>query len=108
MDVKKEKMAMALSKYDGNISAACKEVGINRSTYYDWIEKDPDFVQRVQEVEESVIDAVEQKLQELIQKENNVTATIFFLKTKGKKRGYTEDAASSNQEIKIKEIKIVK
>ena len=108
MDVKKEKMAISLSKHNGNISAACKEVGINRLTYYNWIEKDPDFVKRVQEVEESVIDAVEQKLQELILEDNNVTATIFFLKTKGKKRGYTEDSVQGNQEIKIQEIKIVK
>lgn len=73
----------------GNISESCKIVGIDRSTYYRWMESDKAFADSIDEVYERNTDFVETKLMKLIN-EGNPTAIIFYLKTKGKKRGYIE------------------
>lgn len=79
----------ALSDAGSNVSSACRAVKINRSTYYGWMEKDIKFSEAVEDIKESMIDLAESKLMELV-KEKNITAIIFFLKTRGKDRGYIE------------------
>ena len=86
------KKGVFLKKYEstlGNISISCNEAKINRSTFYAWMEKDADFRQQVEAINEKSVDFVESALLNQI-KEGNTTATIFFLKTKGKNRGYIE------------------
>src|SRR5690606_5307349 len=50
---------------------------------------DPEFAEAVNEINEVSLDFVESTLFKLIAK-GNVAATIFFLKTRAKRRGYTE------------------
>ena len=88
-DKKKKDFLVSLKKNNGNISEACIAANIGRQTYYDWIEKDEVFRQDSNDAQESLIDLVESKLLENI-KDNDNTSIIFFLKTKGKKRGYIE------------------
>lgn len=86
------KKEVFLNKFEsslGNISLSCDEAKINRSTYYDWLEKDEVFKQKVESINEKSIDFVESALFKQI-RDGNTTATIFFLKTKGKNRGYVE------------------
>ena len=85
---KKELFLEALKNKCGNISEACKSRNISRQTYYRWIE-DKDFLEQCDNVNESLIDNAESKLLELINSKN-VVAIIFYLKCKGKSRGYTE------------------
>ena len=92
---KKKKLIDALAKKRGNITEACKAANIGRQTYYDWKDKDKDFKQACEDAEESLLDKSEDKLMELIEG-GNVIATIFHLKTKGKKRGYVE-----KQEVEV-------
>lgn len=73
----------------GIICVACASTGINRSTYYRWKESDKEFADAVGEIMDAQVDYVESKLMELINA-HDTTATIFYLKTKGKKRGWTE------------------
>ena len=94
----KPKFLQALELSAGNISRACMSVRINRSTYYDWLEKDPAFAESVDDVKESLIDLVESKLLENI-KRGNVAAQIFFLKTRAKSRGYDEKQVESSSEM---------
>lgn len=89
MDIKKQKVIEALDKTLGIISHACKMVKLSRTTFYKWMETDPEFAQKVREIEENTLDFVESKLFEQIE-QLNTSATIFYLKTKGKKRGYIE------------------
>jgi len=86
---KKEMFLAALIDSMGNISESCKAVQISRQTFYNWIEKDGEFKRKVDEVNESLIDFAETQLMKKI-KEGDTTALIFFLKTKGKTRGYSE------------------
>lgn len=73
----------------GIITYACEKTGISRQTFYNWVEKDQAFAKEVDIVNEITIDLVESKLLSAINNED-VTAIIFYLKTKGKKRGYVE------------------
>jgi hypothetical protein len=85
----KKAMVEAMKKSLGIISTACAEVGINRSTHYDWLRTDEDYKQEIEHIDESVIDFAESKLHKLIDG-GDVASTIFYLKTKGKKRGFVE------------------
>jgi hypothetical protein len=88
-DTLKTKLLEALKQSLGIVTQACESVGIHRSTYYDWLEKDADFKKEVDAIQEIAIDFVEGKLFENIES-NDVTSIIFYLKTKAKGRGYIE------------------
>jgi ACT domain-containing protein len=98
-----------LAKYEaslGNITMSCKEAGVSRTTYYRWREDDENFRQSVDDIEEMSIDFAESALKKQIQ-DGDTTAIIFYLKTKGKKRGYTEKQeidlnASANVKATVK------
>ena len=85
---KKEAFIEAYKRLSGNISASCKAVDVPRRTYYNWM-KDEEFRQDIESAYEQTIDWVESKLLKQIDS-NNITAIIFYLKTKGKSRGYVE------------------
>ena len=82
-------MLDALEKSLGVVTSACKTVGVGRTTHYLWMQEDKEYKAAVDELSDVAIDFAESQLHKQI-KEGNSTATIFFLKTKGKKRGYVE------------------
>lgn len=86
---KKETFIGNLKAAGGIICVACESTGISRSTYYDWYNRDESFRRKVEEVMEAQIDYVESKLMNLINA-GDTTATIFYLKSKGKNRGWNE------------------
>jgi hypothetical protein len=98
MDAQKKAMVAAMEKALGVVTTACKTVGISRQTHYNWLQ-DPDYAAAIEDVSEVAVDFAESHLHKLI-KEGNPAATIFFLKTKGKNRGYVE-----RQEIAVAEKK---
>ena len=85
----KKRVIEALEKSLGVITTACKIADISRTQFYNWLKDDEDFAKKVLEIEYVTLDFVESQLHKQI-KENSTAATIFFLKTKGKKRGYIE------------------
>lgn len=104
---KKEQMIEALKNSLGVVSHACEVVGISRNTHYTWMREDADYKEQCEAITESAIDFVESKLFERISgvligkkdKDGGIdtyelppdnTSIIFYLKTKGKKRGYVE------------------
>lgn len=90
-DIQKTNMIEALEKSLGVVTTAVKQVGIARSTHYDWMNNDPDYKAAVEDIADIALDFAESKLHKQIDKEDTI-ATIFYLKTKGKKRGYIEKA----------------
>ena len=103
MDTIKENLVIALSECYGIVTDACKKCDVPRSTYYSWLNGDPEFKKAVDDTQEQAIDFVEGKLFSKINgvamqgEEGEVyyqapsdTAIIFYLKTKAKKRGYVE------------------
>lgn len=88
-DRHKKAMIEALNKALGIVTIACKEVGISRQTHYDWYNKDEAYHRAVDDISDVALDFAESMLHKQIQ-DRDTTATIFYLKTKGKRRGYVE------------------
>jgi len=86
---KKKAMVQALVKSYGIVTKACEDVGLSRDTHYRWLKEDPEYAQEVTAIEDVALDFAESELHKRI-KEGDTTATIFFLKTKGRRRGYNE------------------
>lgn len=84
----KKAMIKALEKSLGVVTIAAKEVGIDRCTHYRWM-KGEAYKNKVEAIEDIALDFAESQLHQQIKK-GEVSSTIFFLKTKGKKRGYIE------------------
>ena len=88
-DITKKAMVKALEKTLGVVSNACIKVGMSRETHYKWLREDEAYKSSVEELENVALDFAESSLQKQIQ-DGNTSATIFYLKTKGKNRGYIE------------------
>ena len=73
----------------GIIATIAERLGCEWHTAKSYIEKFEETKSAYDAESESVIDLAESKLMENIQANDN-TAILFYLKTKGKKRGYIE------------------
>ena len=106
-DTKKELMIEALEKSLGVVSQACQSIGISRQTHYRWIEEDPEYKFQVESIDDVCIDFAENQLFKKM-KDGSDAAIIFYLKTKGKKRGYIEKTQidHSIEDNNIQEIKV--
>ena len=64
--------------------------GWNRQDYfYEWMKEDEEFRNQVDDIQNIALDYAESQLHKQIG-EGSTSATIFYLKTKGKSRGYIE------------------
>ncbi len=92
-------MIKALESTLGIVSPALTKANVSRYAYYGWLKTDEDFAKQVSEVAELALDFAESKLHKLI-KDEIPSAVFFYLKTKGKGRGYIErqeiDATNKN------------
>jgi len=79
----------AFKKHATNASKACDAVGIDRQTYYNWKSANSAFKQGCEDTQESMIDFAESMLYKNI-KDGKESSINFFLKTRGKSRGYVE------------------
>lgn len=106
-DILKKQLIEALEKSLGVVTTACKNVGIARSTFYEWL-KDEKFKKQVDDIQNIALDFAESQLHKQIM-DGNTSATIFYLKTKGKNRGYFEktqqDITTNDESINIPPIK---
>lgn len=88
-DIQKQRLMEALESTLGVVTTACRKVGINRDTFYTWLKSDPAFKAKYDELQSVALDFAESKLHQRIA-EGSDACTIFYLKTKGKGRGYIE------------------
>lgn len=89
IEANKTKMLELLKANCGNVSDACSNLGISRGTHYLWMNNDAEYAKAVDDINEANIDFAESQLRKSI-KEGDITSIIFFLKTKGKNRGFSE------------------
>jgi hypothetical protein len=118
-DILKKRLLKALEKTCGVVTTACKKAKVARSTFYLYRDEDKDFAAQVADIQEQALDFAESQLFKLMKgytlpetkvffnkdarPDNQVvtvpikkhigpdtTAVIFYLKTKGKERGYVE------------------
>jgi hypothetical protein len=85
----KKLLIEAMEQSLGVVTQACKTVGVSRVTYYDYYNSDPEFKKAIDELQNVALDFAESQLHKQI-KQGSTSATIFYLKTKGKNRGYIE------------------
>jgi len=102
----KKALLEALEKSLGVVTTACKKAGIGRTTFYEYYKNDPEFKLAVDELQDVALDFAESQLHKQIG-EGNSTATIFYLKTKGKKRGYVERQEVQKVGDKVFQIEIL-
>jgi len=104
----KKKLAMlkALEKTLGVVTPACKNVDISRETHYRWLKEDAEYKAAVESTEDIAIDFAESNLHQQI-KNGVPSSTIFYLKTKAKKRGYIERQEVEHNVNDISGIKLI-
>ena len=98
----KKKLVEALEKSLGIVTEACDKAQLSRTQFYKLYKEDEHFRKEVDTIEGKFVDFAETHLKEQI-KNNNTQATIFYLKTRGRKRGYGDslDLTSNNEPITI-------
>jgi len=116
----KKALIQALTKTRGIVTTACEMCSVGRTTYYEYYNSDPKFKKDVDSLSDLALDFAESKLMEKMDgvqigkydKDGELivynippsdTALIFYLKTKGQKRGYIE-----KQQILIEKLPTIK
>lgn len=78
-----------LREHLGIVTSACIAAQIERKTYYNWRNSDPEFAAACDEVQEVAHDFVESKLHQKIN-DGDTACIIFYCKTRMRHRGYIE------------------
>ena len=107
---KKKMMIQALEATLGVVAPAMVMAKVNRRDHYDYLASDPKYAAAVEDQIERTLDFAETNLYKQIEA-GQVQATIFYLKSKGKHRGYQEqttiDHTSSDGSMKPTIIELV-
>jgi isopentenyldiphosphate isomerase len=99
---KKKAMIEALEKSLGVVTNAAKAIGISRHTHYAWMQNDVEYKNEVDQISNFILDFAESQLFKQIN-DGNIVAILFYLKTKGKSRGFVEKTEiRSDNELIIK------
>lgn len=106
-EVWKKKLLIALEKSLGIVTPACKEVGISRDRFYTYYHEDEEFKKAVDAINDIQTDFVENQLFKKI-KEGSEKSILFYMRYKGKKRGYSDniDLTTNGKDINT-DIKII-
>ena len=99
-----KKTLEAYAKKGCNVSATCSAVGISRTHFYRMRMENKKFAEGLDEIYEALLDAAESRLVSKMD-DGDITALIFFLKTKGKRRGYVE-RAEIEQKVEVEPVQI--
>lgn len=102
----KKRLIEEMFKHKGVLTNAVRAVGCSFQTYYVYMKEDENFRARIEEVKEAAIDFVEDKLFQQIEM-NIPQSTIFFLRTRGRHRGYSERTEVTGAEGAPIEIRVI-
>ena len=84
----KKALLAAMAKNRCFISRSCRSVKCSRTTFQDYYKNDPDFKSAIDELTEAKIDEMEDRLEKKTRMDT--VANIYWLKCKGRKRGWNE------------------
>jgi hypothetical protein len=102
----KKKLLKALENSLGIVTPACRAVKLNRKTFYSYYNNDPEFKLAVDELNSLTMDYVEDRLFDKI-REGSEKSIQFYLKYKGKLRGYNDSLDVTTNGNDINSIKII-
>ena len=89
LSLKQLAMVEAMEKNLGIVTTSCRQAGIARVTHYEWLKTNKEYRKEIKDIENVALDFAESHLHKQIAK-GNPLSTMFYLKCKGKKRGYIE------------------
>ena len=87
-NLKKRRMLEALELSHGVVKAAATFARVSRMAHYNWINEDPEYKKAYEDICQLGLDRAESMLHKRMTTSD--TLLIFYLKTKGKERGYVE------------------
>ena len=105
-DKNKSQLLLGLEKHLGIVTSACKEVGISRETFYKYYKTDEVFKKAVDDINDYTLDFAETQLLKKI-KEGSERSILFYMRYKGKRRGYTDNIDITSNGKDITEIKLI-
>ena len=110
-DQRKQAMLNLLKKNTFNINDACNVLSIHNNTYYKWLKTDPDFNEKIQDLERTLVHAVESKLYEHIYNLDDprlsFDAIKYFLSRKGAKHGWADKEIDEKREVRPLNITVI-
>lgn len=80
----------AIYEMHGNLTAVARKFRTTRNRMYRFVDKHPSVKDALEESRERMLDNAESVLYRKVLSGEDTTALIFFLKTQGARRGYTE------------------
>ncbi len=96
-EITKDVLLQNLEQNMGNVTLACHFGKCSRSTFYRYYKTDDEFKKAVDDIGEIALDIAESEMWKLI-KDGNVPTILFYLKCKGKNRGYVERQEITGQD----------
>lgn len=79
--------------------AAAKQIGVDYTTANYWMRNDPNFKELTDSIKGTMLDFAEAELYQRATKlKDRDACLLFYLKTKGKDRGYTEDKSAEQRD----------
>ena len=87
VEQKKRDVLDELINSNGIISLACRRTRIGRTQFYKYRKEDEVFNSKINEITETYVDFVESLLWEKVKLKDRASI-MFYLKAKGKNRGY--------------------
>lgn len=105
----KSTIKSALEKARGNISLAAEVLGVTRQTVYSYMERYPDLVAVRENAENYILDIAEAHIEKAVLG-GDMDAIKFYLRTKGRVRGYmtSGNITVSGDEDKPLVVKVVR
>ena len=103
LELEKTKKESFLAQYKicvGLLSFVCRATGVTAKEYRKWMRDDPEFKESIEDLDGGVIDTVEAQLLTKI-KGGDLRAITFYLRTKGKKRGYTTQVEQEKNDLGV-------
>lgn len=105
IEVSAETVKDKLKEAQGNISFAANRLGVHRSWLHTYINEHPTVKAALDDIREGTLDRAETMLQTRMAQSD--TLLIFFLKTQGHKRGYTERHVIANADGEPFAVKVI-
>jgi hypothetical protein len=89
--VLKRELLDVMQQNGGMSYASAKAIGVPYKTVHYWMQNDPDFMKEYEEIKERILDRMEMELiQRATMNKDRDACLLFYLKTRGKHRGYVE------------------
>lgn len=105
--MKKRLLVQAMKDNLGIVSKATAIVGISRNQFYHYYNTDAVFRAEIDEIDEITLDFAESQLLKKIE-EGSERSILFYMKYKGKKRGYTDSLDITTNGENVNNVSVIK